>query len=98
MNYSLSELQEMATQQQQQIAHNQQLLLSREQRLKYLKQQQTTEENLRLKNLKHQIEQKQIKYLRLKTLENQINQQKTANSTFGLLKTKNLLTNFVFYL
>jgi apoptosis-stimulating of p53 protein 1 len=88
MSYTLSELQEMAIQQQEQIEHNQQLLVSREQRLKYLKHQQTTQENLHLKHYKRRIEQQQIKHLRLKTLENQINQQKTANSTFGLSTKK----------
>ncbi len=89
MEYSVSELQEMTTHQQEQIEQNQQLLLSREQRLKYLNQQQTTEENLRLKHIKHHLEQQEIKNFRLKTLQNQIKQQKTSNSTFGLFeKTK----------
>jgi hypothetical protein len=85
MDYSLSELQEMATRQQEQIEHNQQLLLSREQRLKYLKQQQTTQDNLRLKRLKQHIEHQEIKHSRLKTLQNQINHQRNSNSTSGLL-------------
>ena len=38
----------MAVRQQEQIEQNQQLLLTREQRLKYLNQEQTTEENLRI--------------------------------------------------
>ncbi|CAF4879738.1 unnamed protein product [Rotaria sp. Silwood1] len=81
MNYSLSELQEIAAYQQEQIEQNKQLLCSREQRLQYLKEQQTTQENLRLKRLKQHIEQQEIKHLRLKTLQNQINQQKYSNST-----------------
>ncbi|CAF4758755.1 unnamed protein product [Rotaria sp. Silwood1] len=81
MNYSLSELQEIAAYQQEQIELNKQLLCSREQRLQYLKEQQTTQENLRLKRLKQHIEQQEIKHLRLKTLQNQINQQKYSNST-----------------
>jgi apoptosis-stimulating of p53 protein 2 len=75
----------MTTHQQEQIEQNQQILCSREQRLKYLNQQQTTQENIRLKHFKQQ----EIKNFRLKTLQNQINQQKYSNSTFGLLrKTK----------
>ena len=89
MDLSLSELQEMAARQQQQIEHNQQLLLAREQRLKYLKQQefkqqQTSHDSLRLKRLKEHIEQQELKHLRLKTLQNQINQQRNSNSTLGL--------------
>ena len=88
MDLSLSELQEMAARQQQQIEHNQQLLLAREQRLKYLKQQelkqqQTSHDSLRLKRLKEHIEQQEIKHLRLKTLQNQINQQRNSNSTLA---------------
>ncbi|CAF4330878.1 unnamed protein product [Rotaria sp. Silwood2] len=88
MDVSLSELQEMAARQQQQIEHNQQLLLAREQRLKYLKQQelkqqQTSHDSLRLKRLKEHIEQQELKHLRLKTLQNQINQQRNSNSTLA---------------
>ncbi|CAF3193942.1 unnamed protein product [Rotaria socialis] len=88
MDLSLSELQEMAARQQQQIEHNQQLLLAREQRLKYLKQQelkqqQTSHDSLRLKRLKEHVEQQEIKHLRLKTLQNQINQQRNSNSTLA---------------
>ncbi|CAF2457592.1 unnamed protein product [Rotaria sp. Silwood2] len=81
INSSLSELQEMVVHQQEQIEQNKQLLISREQRLQHLKQQQTTQENFRLKRLKQHIEQQEIKHLRLKTLQNQINQQKNSNST-----------------
>ncbi len=88
MEYSASELKEMTTHQQEQIEQNQQLLLSREQRLKYLNQQQTTEENLRFKHIKHHLEQQEIKNFRLKTLQNQIKLQKTSNSTFGLFEEK----------
>ncbi|CAF1259481.1 unnamed protein product [Rotaria magnacalcarata] len=88
MDLSLSELQEMAARQQQQIEHNQQLLLAREQRLKYLKQQelkqqQTSHDSLRLKRLKEHVEQQELKHLRLKTLQNQINQQRNSNSTLA---------------
>ncbi|CAF1121904.1 unnamed protein product [Rotaria sp. Silwood1] len=88
MDLSLSELQEMAARQQQQIEHNQQLLLAREQRLKYLKQQelkqqQTSHDSLRLKRLKEHIEQQELKHLRLKTLQNQISQQRNSNSTLA---------------
>ena len=76
MDYSLSQLQEMAAYQQEQIKHNQQLLVSREQRLKYLKQQ----ENLRCKQ---RFEQREMKQMRLKTLQYQMNQQRNTNSTFG---------------
>ena len=76
MDYSLSQLQEMAAYQQEQIKHNQQLLATREQRLKYLKQQ----ENLRYKQ---RFEQREMKQMRLKTLQHQLNQQRNSNSTFG---------------
>ncbi|CAF1139143.1 unnamed protein product [Adineta steineri] len=78
MDYSLKELQGIVTHQQEQIEHNQQLLISREQRLKYLKQQET----LRAKRFQQNIQQQEMKHLRLRTLENQINQYKISNSTF----------------
>ncbi len=102
MDLSLSELQEMAARQQQQIEHNQQLLLAREQRLKYLKQQElkqqhTSHDSLRLKRLKEHIEQQELKHLRLKTLQNQINQQRNSNSTLGLFwKEKEIFIFFFF--
>jgi hypothetical protein len=74
----------MTANQQEQIEQNQRILFSREQRLKYLNQQQTIQENVPLKHFKQQ----EIKNFRLKTLQNQINQQKYSNSTFGLLKNK----------
>jgi apoptosis-stimulating of p53 protein 1 len=61
----------MTVHQQEQIEQNQQLLVTREQCLKYLNQQ----ENLRL-----QQQQEEIKNFRLKTLQNQIHQQKISNS------------------
>ncbi len=61
----------MTVHQQEQIEQNQQLLVTREQCLKYLNQQ----ENLRL-----QQQQQEIKNFRLKTLQNQIHQQKISNS------------------
>jgi hypothetical protein len=64
----------MTVHQQEQIQQNQQLLFAREQQLKYLNQQQTTEENLRLQN------HFEIKNFRLKNLQNQIKQQKMSNS------------------
>ena len=103
MDLSLSELQEMAARQQQQIEHNQQLLLAREQRLKYLKQQelkhqQTSHDSLRLKRLKDHIEQQELKHLRLKTLQNQINQQRNSNTTLGLfinlIRKKRIFSSF----
>jgi apoptosis-stimulating of p53 protein 2 len=100
MDHSISELQAISVHQKVQIEQNQQLLLSREQRLKYLNQQQTTQENIRLKRLKQHLEQQELKNFRLKTLQNQINQQKTSNSTFGLLikKKKILFSNKLIFI
>ncbi|CAF4869114.1 unnamed protein product, partial [Rotaria magnacalcarata] len=55
--YSLSDLQVMATHQQEKIEHNNKLLVSREQHLKYLKQQETTQEKIFFQRLKQHIEQ-----------------------------------------
>ncbi|CAM4760935.1 unnamed protein product [Rotaria magnacalcarata] len=78
--YSLSDLQVMATHQQEKIEHNNKLLVSREQHLKYLKQQETTQEKIFFQRLKQHIEQQEMKHMRLKSLQNQINQQKNSNS------------------
>ncbi|CAF0784878.1 unnamed protein product [Didymodactylos carnosus] len=88
VDLTLSELQEMAQRQQQQIETNQQLLLAKEQRLKYLKQQevkqqQFTHESQRLKRLKEHVEQQELKHLRLKQLKTQINEQRNSNSTLA---------------
>ncbi|CAF5047052.1 unnamed protein product, partial [Rotaria socialis] len=84
----LSNLQVIATHQQEQIEHNNKLLVSREQHLKYLKQQETTQEKIFFQRLKQHIEQQEMKHVRLKSLQNQINQQKNANSNVGLFENK----------
>lgn len=83
MNLSLSELQKMAAEQQEQIEHNKQILISREEHLRYLKEQQTVQENLHNKHSKQRIEHEEIKRLRLTALQSQINQEKNFNSTYG---------------
>ncbi len=81
IDLSLSELQEIAMRQQQQIEANQQLLLAKEKRLKYLKQQDE------IKRQAHQQHQppgnnnnNDLKIIKLKQLRQQIIEQKTSNS------------------
>lgn len=85
LNYSTSELQQIAAKQQEQIEQNNKLLHSHEQHLKYLQQQQQT---LMQKNLKQLHGHQQNKYLCLKMLQNQINQLKNLNPANGLFKSQ----------
>ena len=74
---TVSELRDMATRQQQQIEAQQQLLVAREQRLKFLKQQETraravTQEADRLRRLRERVEAQEAKLRRLRALRGQV--------------------------
>uniref|UniRef100_A0AAY3ZX89 Uncharacterized protein n=1 Tax=Denticeps clupeoides TaxID=299321 RepID=A0AAY3ZX89_9TELE len=76
-NASLSELQEMASRQQQQIDAQQQLLASKEQRLRVLKQQQGEQE--RLRQLRENAENQESKLRRVRALRGQVEHKRLGN-------------------
>ncbi|XP_058238034.1 apoptosis-stimulating of p53 protein 2b isoform X3 [Hemibagrus wyckioides] len=81
MDISLTELQEMASRQQQQINVQQQVLASKEQRLRFLKmqeQQQREQEKLRL--LRENAENQEAKLRRVRALKGQVEQKRLSNS------------------
>ncbi|XP_017314344.1 apoptosis-stimulating of p53 protein 2b isoform X1 [Ictalurus punctatus] len=81
MDISLTELQEMASRQQQQINAQQQVLASKEQRLRFLKmqeQQQREQEKLRL--LRENAENQEAKLRRVRALKGQVEQKRLSNS------------------
>lgn len=74
---TVGELRDMASRQQQQIETQQQLLVAREQRLKYLKQQESraaavAAEAERLRRLKERVELQEAKLRRLRALRGQV--------------------------
>ncbi|XP_046899607.1 apoptosis-stimulating of p53 protein 2b isoform X1 [Hypomesus transpacificus] len=89
MDITLSELQEMASRQQQQINAQQQLLASKEQRLRYLKlqdqqqqqqqQQQQASEQERLHQLRQNTQNQEAKLRRVRALKGQVEQKRLSN-------------------
>ncbi|XP_031418016.1 LOW QUALITY PROTEIN: apoptosis-stimulating of p53 protein 2-like [Clupea harengus] len=82
MTASLTELQEMASRQQQQINAQQQLLASKEQRLRFLKQQQQQQqsEQDKLRLLRENAENQESKLRRVRALRGQVEQKRLSNS------------------
>ncbi|KAL2086052.1 hypothetical protein ACEWY4_017111 [Coilia grayii] len=83
MNATLTELQEMASRQQQQINAQQQLLASKEQRLRFLKQQhqqQEQSEQDKLRLLRENAENQESKLRRVRALRGQVEQKRLSNS------------------
>ncbi|XP_038871578.1 apoptosis-stimulating of p53 protein 2-like isoform X2 [Salvelinus namaycush] len=84
MDITLSELQEMASRQQQQINSQQQLLASKEQRLLYLRlqeqRQQQASEQERLRQLRENAENQETKLRRVRALKGQVEQKRQSNS------------------
>ncbi|XP_041106001.1 apoptosis-stimulating of p53 protein 2-like isoform X2 [Polyodon spathula] len=84
MDMTLSELQEMATRQQQEIDAQQQLLASKEQRLRYLKmhdqrqQQQVSEQN-KLQRLREIAENQEAKLKKVRALKGHVEQKRLSN-------------------
>ncbi|XP_064621529.1 apoptosis-stimulating of p53 protein 2-like isoform X3 [Lineus longissimus] len=88
VDLTLTELQEMATRQQQQIENQQQMLVAKEQRLKYLKQQemrhqQIASENERLRKLREKVESQELKLKKLRALRGQVDQQRMSNGNLN---------------
>ncbi|XP_024912879.1 protein phosphatase 1, regulatory subunit 13Bb isoform X3 [Cynoglossus semilaevis] len=86
---TLSELQEMATRQQQQIEAQQQMLVAKEQRLRYLKQQerrqqQTVSESEKLQKLKERVETQEAKLKKIRAMRGQVDYSKVINGNLSV--------------
>ncbi|KAJ8248630.1 hypothetical protein GJAV_G00244060 [Gymnothorax javanicus] len=83
MDMTLTELQEMASRQQQQIDAQQQLLASKEQRLRYLKQQDQRQhqpsEQDRLRRLRESAESQEARLKKVRALRGQVEQKRLGN-------------------
>ncbi|XP_046698865.1 apoptosis-stimulating of p53 protein 2a isoform X1 [Silurus meridionalis] len=84
MDMTLAELQEMATRQQQQIDAQQQLLSSKEQRLRYLKQQdqmkqQQVSEQEKLQRLRENVDKQEARLKKVRALKGQVEQKRISN-------------------
>ncbi|XP_069787114.1 apoptosis-stimulating of p53 protein 2-like isoform X2 [Narcine bancroftii] len=84
MDMTLTELQEMATRQQQQIDSQQQLLATKEQHLRHLKQQDHRErhraaEQEKLKKLRELAESQEAKLKNVRTLKGQVERNRLSN-------------------
>uniref|UniRef100_A0A667XA07 Tumor protein p53 binding protein, 2a n=1 Tax=Myripristis murdjan TaxID=586833 RepID=A0A667XA07_9TELE len=84
MDMTLAELQEMAARQQQQIDAQQQLLASKEQRLRYLKQQeqrqqQQASEQEKLQRLRENVENQESRLKKVRALKGQVEQKRLSN-------------------
>ncbi|XP_035851032.1 protein phosphatase 1, regulatory subunit 13Bb isoform X8 [Sander lucioperca] len=85
---TLSELQEMATRQQQQIEAQQQMLVAKEQRLRYLKQQerrqqQNVSESEKLQRLKDRVESQEAKLKKIRAMRGQVDYSKVINGNLS---------------
>uniref|UniRef100_A0A663M2P7 Tumor protein p53 binding protein 2 n=1 Tax=Athene cunicularia TaxID=194338 RepID=A0A663M2P7_ATHCN len=90
MDMTLAELQEMASRQQQQIEAQQQMLANKEQRLKFLKQQdqrqqQQAAEQEKLKRLKEIAENQEAKLKKVRALKGHVEQKRLSNGKLGEL-------------
>ncbi|XP_035250724.1 protein phosphatase 1, regulatory subunit 13Ba isoform X2 [Anguilla anguilla] len=85
---TLSELQEMATRQQQQIESQQQMLVAKEQRLRYLKQQerrqqQAVSETEKLQRLKERVDNQEAKLKKIRAMRGQVDYSKVTNGNLS---------------
>ncbi|CAL1529424.1 unnamed protein product [Lymnaea stagnalis] len=85
---TLAELQEMASRQQQQMEAQQQVLVAKEQRLKYLKQQearhaQLASESERLRKIRERVESQELKLKKLRALKGQAEQYRANNGNLN---------------
>ncbi|XP_076127771.1 protein phosphatase 1, regulatory subunit 13Bb isoform X2 [Alosa pseudoharengus] len=86
---TLSELQEMATRQQQQIEAQQQMLVAKEQRLRYLKQQErrqqhTVSEAEKLQRLKERVDSQEAKLKKIRAMRGQVDYSKVINGNLSV--------------
>ncbi|XP_053331545.1 apoptosis-stimulating of p53 protein 1 isoform X2 [Spea bombifrons] len=85
---TLTELQDMAGRQQQQIENQQQMLVAKEQRLRYLKQQerrqqQTISESEKLQKLKERVETQESKLKKIRAMRGQVDYSKVINGNLS---------------
>uniref|UniRef100_A0A672QGF1 Apoptosis-stimulating of p53 protein 1-like n=1 Tax=Sinocyclocheilus grahami TaxID=75366 RepID=A0A672QGF1_SINGR len=85
---TLSELQEMAMRQQQQIEAQQQMLIAKEQRLRYLKQQdphqgQSVSESEKLQRLRERVESQEAKLKKVRAMRGQVDYSKLINGNLS---------------
>ncbi|XP_053553366.1 apoptosis-stimulating of p53 protein 1 isoform X2 [Bombina bombina] len=85
---TLSELQDMASRQQHQIENQQQMLVAKEQRLRYLKQQerrqlQTVSETEKLQKLKERVETQESKLKKIRAMRGQADYSKVMNGNLS---------------
>ncbi|XP_039732471.1 apoptosis-stimulating of p53 protein 1 isoform X2 [Pteropus medius] len=85
---TLSELQDMAARQQQQIENQQQMLVAKEQRLHFLKQQerrqqQSISENEKLQKLKERVEAQENKLKKIRATRGQVDYSKIMNGNLS---------------
>ncbi|XP_006839557.1 PREDICTED: apoptosis-stimulating of p53 protein 1 [Chrysochloris asiatica] len=85
---TLSELQDMAARQQQQIENQQQMLVAKEQRLHFLKQQerrqqQSVSENEKLQKLKERVEAQESKLRKIRAMRGQVDYSKVVNGNLS---------------
>lgn len=88
VDLTLSELQDMAARQQQQIENQQQVLVAKEQRLKYLKQQDQRQQHIvaegdRLKKLRDRVESQEMKLKKLRALRGEVDKHRNTNGTLN---------------
>jgi len=82
---SVQQLREMAARQQQQIEQQQQLLVAKEQRLKYLKQQEFQQHHMqteydKLRRLREKVESQELKLRKLRAMRGQADQNNKMNN------------------
>ncbi|GFO35358.1 Apoptosis-stimulating of p53 protein 1 [Plakobranchus ocellatus] len=85
---TLAELQEMASRQQQQMEAQQQVLVAKEQRLKYLRQQearhaQLATEGERIRKMRERVESQELKLKKLRALRGQAEQYRANNNSLN---------------
>lgn len=93
----------MAARQQHQIESQQQVLVAKEQRLKFLKQQeqkqqQITVENERLKKLRDKIETQEMKLKKLRELRGEVEKQQSNNGNLSKYRLRDNLKLIESYL
>ena len=88
MQLTLSELREMACHQQTQIETQQRLLAAKEQRLRYLREQDAKQQNVlieneKLRRLRERVEGQELKLRKLRALRGQVDHNKQNNITLS---------------
>uniref|UniRef100_A0A4W4FT65 Protein phosphatase 1, regulatory subunit 13Ba n=1 Tax=Electrophorus electricus TaxID=8005 RepID=A0A4W4FT65_ELEEL len=88
VDLTLSELQEMAMRQQQQIEAQQQMLVAKEQRLRYLKQQDCRQgpaasESEKLQHLRERVESQEAKLKKIRAMRGQVDYSKLINGNLS---------------